>query len=242
MLYICFRCNGYHPDEHRVCTELDKVYFQYGSSSKFMLRLDKSLSVTNYPGHKGVPEACGLVALLFAHDVIQSKPLHTWQRCGSGEYIPLHMYDLLCTALRQGIDTYKMNYGETCKSLTVQEILLLLSEKNLTVVEEWIPPITTIKFITENVLNLKLNEIILIIRMDDYNVWSISRRDFPSDLILLDSQPHNVFNVSENKVVEHGALVVQLALNFHAISRTLSLLENYSGTFSKRCSIVLLKV
>ena len=153
-------------------------------------------------------------------------------RCGIKEFLTHEMYEIISSSLREGLDIYMANYGDNSRKLYIKDILLLLSHLGLTLSTETVLPSVSIEYLATCISCVKDRQILVLIRLHDYNMWCICRNIQHGKIIVLDCQSHKVFDCYQSKEIQYGGVIYTISPEYDAIISTLQVMQKYSGPFT----------
>ena len=233
-----------YGDILRVHCSVDEKYFLTGSTAKFVIKLHKSLSATGMPNYSPRPNACGLITFDFAEKVLRNPylPIKSFidDNPANGTLPPL-AYQMLSSSIQDGINLYCANYGKRFVKLDVNDITMITSHLEYQIKEEQeINSETIVYTLASKIMSLQKEEIILLFRWNDYNVWAITNFHGTHNVLIYDSHSHTTHNQNPASPVEYGGFLYQIAKTYWVIIDTLTLLEVDCGKLEGPCRIVVL--
>ena len=163
-------------------------------------------------------------------------------RCYTREFLTPETYGIVSSSLREGLDIYMANYGEKRRKLSIKDILLLLSHLGLTLRTETVVPSVSVEYLATCISFVKDRQILLLIRLQDYNVWCICRKSPHGEIIVLDCQSHTVFDCYQSREVQYGGVIYTISPQYDAIVSTLHVMQKYTGPFTGPHNVSVIQV
>ena len=225
----------------RLTISVDHFYYERDYSSKYVIRLHPKLSVTQLQNQRGNKYACGLVTLQFAEKMINAQLKYIYlHHMPNLALLRVEVYAILLSSIKEGNNIYKANYKDEKKCLSAEDITLLNSDLQIHLKEEFqVEDELTYDMVASYIMNLEMDQILLFIRMQDYNVWSVMK--MCQDIILIyDSQSHSILDQATGERKEFGGVIYYIFKNCSTVMQTLGLIEANSGLFqgSYKISII----
>ena len=222
----------------QLTVSVDHYYYECDYTNKYVIRLHPRLSVTQLQNQRGNKYACGLVTLQFAEKMINADQNYIYlHHMPNLALLRVEVYAILLSSIKEGNSIYKANYKDEKKCLSAEDIILLNSDLHLHLKEEFdVADELTCDMLASYIMNLEMDQILLFIRMQDYNVWSVMRRH-KGYIAIYDSQSHNILDQATGEPREFGGVIYFVIKRYWTILRTLRLIELNSGPFQGLCKI-----
>ena len=230
---------GYYCDELKQLTvSVDHFFYERHYTNKYVMRLHPKLCVTQLQNQRGNRYASGVVALQFAVKMLSAKPKFIYYTHTPTLFVlGVKVYAILLSSIKEGNSIYEANYKDEKKCLSAEDIALLNSDQQIHLKEEFeVMDELTYDMVASYIINLEKDHILLFIRMQDYNVWSVMYRN-TEYVVIYDSQPHSILDQATGERKNFGGAIYYVFKRSHAIMQTLRLIEVNSGLFQGLCKI-----
>ena len=217
---------------------VDHFYLECDYTNKHVIRLHPNLCVTQLQNQKGNRYACGLVTLQFAEKMMNANQHSIYRYHMSNLCLLLvEVYAILLSSIKEGNSIYEANYKDEKKCLSAEDIILLNSDLEIHLKEEFeVVDELTHEMLALYIMNLEMDQILLLIRMQDYNVWSVMRRR-RADIAIYDSQSHSILDQATGERKEFGGVIYFVLRTHWTVMQTLRLIEVNSSLFQGLCKI-----
>ena len=158
------------------------------------------------------------------------------------DFLAIDVADIVVCSLEAGFNMFMDNCKDSDQCLGLQDVLLLSSGMGVELKEEKVVHEYVIEVFADHLMSLTPGQILLLFRMNNYNVISAVCRKVNNDILIFDCLSHTETNHSTNEETEYGAFIYQiLERKANVVKRTLKLLEKHSGKMIGHCVIALLE-
>ena len=239
-----FRCPcGYNCDVlKQVTVSVDHFYIELHYTNKYVIRLHPSLCVTQLQNQKGNRYACGLITLQFAEKMMNANQHSIYtHHMPNLSLLLVEVYAILLLSIKEGNSIYEANYKDEKKCLSAEDIILLSGDLQIHFKDEFeVVDELTYDMLALYIMSLEFDQILLLIRMTDYNVWSVIRRR-RADIAIYDSQSHSILDQATGERKEFGGVIYFVLRTYRTVMQTLRLMELNSGLLEGLCKIGIIK-
>ena len=242
-MQICFHtsrcpCGSYCDELKQLTVIVDHFFYERDYSNKYVIRLHPKLSVTHVQNQRGNKYASGVVTLQFAVKMLSATPKFIYYDHPPNLLVlGVKVYAILLSSIKDGNSIYKANYKDEKKCLSAEDLTLLNSDLQIHLKEEFdVVDELTYDMVASYIMNLEKDQILLFIRMQDYNVWSVIERQTDC-VVIYDSQPHSILDQVTGERKTFGGAIYHVLKRSWAIMQTLRLIELNSGLFQGLCKI-----
>ena len=203
---------------------MDHTFRDTGMTNKCIIHLHPTLSVNHLCYNRNDIHACGLIVLEFARKTGCFTPQLMFLVHGKDHILQNNVYETVKSAVQEGSDLYWANYGTQSQCLSAAEIVFLNRHLGLQLIEDIEIESRFAYIVTLYIMNLKTGQILLLIRMNEYNVWSaVSNNNV--DVIIFDCQS----TVRDGRL--DGGMIYHIRRNFLSVIEALIYIKDHSGGF-----------
>ena len=226
----------------QVTVYVDHFYYEYipRYTNRFIIWLHPKLHASDHAGDIGHQYCYGLVSLQFAANMITSgeKYLiipHTYSLC----FLKPVVYEILSQSVSESQKIYAANCQDDPQCLSIDQIVLLNSELGVHLKEEIEVEDIIVDVLLTYLLNLEKNEMLLLIRNENYHVWSAYCTD--KNVVICDNQEHERTNDKGEKTL-YGGVLYCIWKEQHSLKNTLEYIRYISGSFQGGCKLGVIQI
>ena len=222
-------------DIQRVTVLTDVHTFGTGYTSKVIYRLHRDVSASGLQSQPGQPNACGIIAVLFADKMLKAPAAQLLMQSyyPNVEYLTDEVFEMVFSSIQEGIDIYSLNFGsaKVPPQLETKEIMLLNSHLDRSIKDEqhYNFDRESGQVLVNCLMTLQVGEILLFYKMGKYKVISAICREDGRALYIFDCQRHTVIEPQTREKEEFGGFLYEVYRDCAPIVSCIVLIQKFSG-------------
>ena len=221
----------------------DPVSSITGKCSWYVFLLHPAISASGVLGRKGNPLACGIISLVFAHNITLT-PFQFMAWTGNSQACQLAngLHDIIKASISEGIQTYDLNYGKQILELGIADTVLITSDLGYQIKSQEHFETMVQEMLVHYCVNLDYGQTLLYVREENYKVISIVCRLFKGnkEIIVYDPQYHDYLELSTRQRNKYGVFLCYGMCEVSFVVEILSQIDLYCGPLEGPCSIAVL--